>query len=292
MNATVTSTCPTGTSPQLLTYWVTDYNGWAALGSWTQASSLTNTAGVGEGQRFRGAANARCISAYIQGPAGWAEDGTWDVRPITSTPWVSAGASISGGYGVAGRLAEGGCPGNTSYQWEYATRTNYGGWSGWSGWMWQGDNWVGTGRYVDYGNSFNALVHDRCVSDFTQGPAGGADTSGTVWRPYPAPSAPSGISMCYSRFIQSGGTQELVSGWWGAPTYANSYSYRFSWQNRTSTYWYWVTGGWKDAPSNARQSVGYAGGPSAIVVGRRLEVSAKGPGGTSGVATGTTASSC
>lgn len=245
VKVTVTGSCPVGTDPQIHPLQARDYSGWYDVAAWGglpgKTTSRTFDAGtLNQGQRFRGAANTRCVSPYTTGPVSFAEDG-WDVRPITTTGWVNAWSGRNGLYGVAGASGWSGCPTGTRYQWEWAQQVNYGYWSGWSGWYNSSTSSVATGAYIGYGGAYRTAAHVRCVTDFAIGPVSGTSYSGITYTPLPVPAVPAitdlqGANSCNGKLVQ-------IHGRYNAVAYANSYQV----QGRAripSTNWYtgWISG--------------------------------------------------
>lgn len=264
--ATITvSGCPAFLQTQILGTASINGQPYAAGTAWmnvaTSSATSVYASTVNEGALLQVGASGRCVSPYTVGPVTAAYDQGRYVRPITTAPWAIAGVDRNGGTLIAGRLAEGGCPAGTSYQWAYGTIVD-GNWWGWSGFMSTTSNWIGTGTSIGYGQTFQAVVHDRCVTAYATGPNSADSYSRTGYRAYPAPGTPkitnaNAVRSCDQRQLQ-------IRVFFNGVSYASRYDGRAQAKNVNGVYTTWqeqdgfTSGSWLvvNAESSARLSLG------------------------------------
>lgn len=166
---------------------------------------------VGWGTTYQYRVLARCATAYAVSPdSAWSPLTTWTTNvPAATTPAVSVPASAYTGDWFGVTASGGGCPADTSTNWDAYTS---GGSQRWNANTFS-DYWSTTGVRTYY-------VRAQC-----QGPnAAGA------WSPYgsdsinivnpPVPSAPSGVSAEWNAGTSGGG---VVQGSWTAVSGATVY---------------------------------------------------------------------
>lgn len=202
-------------------------------GSWGSVATGATRVGIdtvsstwGQGERLLGGARIRCVSDFTTGPEAAGYHAEWQIRAITSQPTANVYVSRDGGNTYAGVNNLSSCPSISYARWRFADQENNGAWSGWSSWYTANGSYFA--RSIGYGSYTRASFNLQCVSAYTTGPVG-TDAATSSTRPYPAPSAPSGVGGSVTRACNNSWWGGTVS--WNSMSYATSYTVTVSWLN-------------------------------------------------------------
>lgn len=271
-DATLTGRCPSHLTTSVR------FSGYHDYASWTQSAWLTQPTstnrlywagyGINQGARWQAGADLRCISTYTQGPFNTYK-GAIVNRPITTVPSGSVSARLlSDGtvQGITGSFTA--CPSGTTVRWRtYST-------AGWGSWLTSGQTGWHYITKIGYGGSANVAAQFMCRSDFVNGP-GSTKYSANVYRSYPTPSAPGGITAAggASRACDNRTWTAGVS--WSPAAYASYYAVRIEWRLPSGNI------GSKYIGTTTATSLRVSGGEHGGSINARVYVRAYGPSGSS-----------
>lgn len=211
------------------------WSGWAAS-TLNGAPRVTVNSGLQEGDVGRVGVEARCKTAYATSTGHAYATSSWQARqisvmPTSSSYWVNQ----TNGQVNATMRSFSTCPGSTQIGWR--VQGSY----GWSGWFFGSAQqtawnigWVNPGS-TGWGNFQLLCRRDTGIAGIgvLDGPI--RTYSASVYRPVPAPSAPSGVwangGLVWRCEAIGGGWQINAS--WGTASYASGYRY---WADGTGTY--------------------------------------------------------
>ncbi|MBN9214836.1 MAG: hypothetical protein J0J04_08600 [Microbacterium sp.] len=162
------------------------YGGWtdfAAAGRQTLVSTRT----WDQGSRFLGGMDARCITAFAQGPSASASDSNWRVKPITGLFLLTNMRFIS--VGTEGHLWSDiarVCPAGTTPRWQpFVSRDYQALWASYGGWNTadNNNNVAWNAGYMNEGQRFAGGFNTKCISPYAEGPTSTNSTNGYTVRP-------------------------------------------------------------------------------------------------------------